>query len=248
MKLYTPKKRKKKAARRILAIAVLFLIVFAVFKLITYSFNKFNNWSFLQIKNIEVLCSPPLKNNEITVLSDIKKGTNIFTTKLSDAKEKIRTNPWVKRVKIKRSLPDTIKINVINKNVRLMSRKDNVVYYIDDNGVIIDKLLPGLSFDVPIVETKGLNYLDAIDIINRINKSGWINEHDISEIFVSRDFITLYLIDEDIQINLNTSNLEQSVVNAKKVMADLEEKGERASLIDASISDNRIFVRNLRKK
>lgn len=248
MKLYTPKKRKKKAPKRILAIVVLFLIIFAIFKLMTYSFNKFNNWSFLQIKNIEVLCKPPLKSKELVLLSNIKKGSNIFTANLSDAREKIKKNPWVKKVKTRRSLPDTIKIIVSNKNVRLMSRKDNVVYYIDDKGEIIDKLIPGLRFDVPIVDLKDFDYLEAIEIINRINKTGWITDKDISEILVSRDFITLYLVNEDIQINLNTNNLEQSIINAKRVMDDLEEKGEKASLIDASISDNRIFVKNLRKK
>ena len=248
MKLYTPKKKKKKIGRRILAITVLCLIVFSVFKLLSYSLNKFNNWPLLKIKKIEVVCSPPLKTQEVLLISELKEGTNIFSANTSIAKKKIMESPWVKKVKIHRSLPDTIKITVINRNVRLMVRKNNIVYYTDEKGEIIDKLIPGLRFDVPIVEVKDLNYPKAIKIIDRIVKSEWIGEHDISELLVTKDFIALYLTDYETKIYLNPRNLEHSIASTKKVIEDLETNGEKAFLIDASISDNKIFVRNIRKK
>jgi cell division septal protein FtsQ len=248
MKLYTLKKKKKKFPRRILAITVLFLILFVLFKLTSFSVNKFKNWSFFKVKNIEIVCEPPLKSDEIALISDIRKGTNIFYSKLRRAKEIIKQNPWVDKVRTKRSFPDTIKINITNKIVRLMSRENDKVYYVDRKGKIIDSLKPGLIFDVPIVETKNLSYLEAINIIDRINKSGWINENEISEIFINKDFVLIYPSERETKIHLNTNNIEQGLVNVEKVIKDLEKRGENALLIDASISNNRIFVKNLQRK
>ena len=90
-----------------------------------YSKNNIN-----LIKNIEVINNKNISKDEIIKLSGINKGDNIFYTNMDNIKNGIITNPYIMKVEIKRELPDTILINVKEREAVFYGEKDGKYYFI----------------------------------------------------------------------------------------------------------------------
>ena len=97
-------KRQKKQ----LAIVTLILMVVSVIGvvLLTPGFN---------IKEIKVTGNTVIKGEEIISCSGIRKGVNIFDFNIGEAKKNILSMGYVSEVKIKRKLPSTVEINIVEE-------------------------------------------------------------------------------------------------------------------------------------
>ena len=67
------------------------------------------------IKEIEVRGNAVLKEEEIIRSSGIIKGVNIFSVNLGEAKDNIKSMGYIESVKVNRSLPSTVKIDVVEE-------------------------------------------------------------------------------------------------------------------------------------
>ena len=112
------KKRQRKQLSLLIGV-VLFLSVAAIIML-TPAFD---------INKIEVHGNSVLKDEQIIRASGIVEGVNIFGVSIKETKENIKSLGYVESVKIKRSLPSTIKITVVEEV--------GVAYLKADDGFVI---------------------------------------------------------------------------------------------------------------
>lgn len=98
-------KRRQKRQLAFLTIVVLVASVAAIM-LLTPAFD---------IKEIEVHGNSVLKDEEIIRSSGVVKGVNIFGISLGEAKDNIKSMGYVESVKVKRSLPSTVEITVVEE-------------------------------------------------------------------------------------------------------------------------------------
>ncbi len=98
------KRRQKKRLAFLVALVLMASVVAII--LLTPAFN---------ISKIEVYGNSVLKDEQIIKSSGIIKGVNIFGISTKEAKENVKSLGYVESVKIKRSLPSTVKITVVEE-------------------------------------------------------------------------------------------------------------------------------------
>ena len=250
MKLYQAKNKKKKPGRKIIALMLLAIAVFGLFKGCQFTLHKVTASSVFKITDINIIAPPHIQKPQILSLSGLIKGVGIYDVSLGDVKKRIKTNPWVKTVRIKRSLPSTVEIIVQSKEVKALTKVNNTIYYVDDEGKLIDKLIPGFKMNMPIINSKPEQYMKLIDVIDDIKNIRIDNkpvDMEISEVFIEGDVLTIYPSSENLKLQVDVNKIEQNMRNIKKVMDDLRSRGEKASAIDATLPGNRVVVRGIRK-
>lgn len=101
-------RKMKRRQRKQLAFLIALVLVASVISivLLTPAFN---------IKKIEVHGNSVLKDEQIIRSSGITKGVNIFGVSLSEAKDNLKSMGYIESVKIKRSLPSTIRISIVEE-------------------------------------------------------------------------------------------------------------------------------------
>ena len=241
MKLYQPKKKKKKLGRKIVALTILALIVFGLCKGCQYTVRSIKNIDALKITAINITAPSHIQKAQILSLSGLSKGQGIYNVSLSEAKKHIKGHPWVRKVSIRRSLPSTVEITVQSKEVKALTRVNDMIYYLDNEGKVIDKLIPGFKTNMPAINAKPEEYAKVIALLD------YMKNPDISEVFLDGDILTIYLSDENMKILVSISKLDQSLKNIAKVMDDLKSNGEKVSTMDATLPGNKVVVRGLRK-
>jgi cell division septal protein FtsQ len=240
--LYIQKKRKKNPLKKLVGLLIILLFFGLAFKGCQYSLHMITSLKAFKIKTISVITPSNIPQDRIIKLSGITTQTGLYDIPLRELKKRIRKDPWVKRVKIWRTIPSKIEFTITSKDVVALAKVNGSIYYIDDTGVVVDKLIVGYKNDLPVITIPSGKYMDVISIMDKLKVLG-----DISELSLDDDILSLYTSDTNINMKLNMKNLDNGIIRIRKVMADLSERHEAPSGIDATLTANKVVVRGLRK-
>lgn len=93
---------------------------------------------YFDIKKIEIINNKNISKEEITKLSGIFKGDNIFYIDMDRIKKGILTNPYILDIEVKKKLPNTIIINIKEREAIFYGEKNGKFVVIDKNGVVLE--------------------------------------------------------------------------------------------------------------
>ena len=206
------KKKKKNKKKIILKILIIIIILGS---LIFYFKN-------MKIKNIYVTGNNNLKDQEIIELAGINNYPNLFQTSSRKIEKKIKLNPLIDSVKVKKTFLGKITINIKEYNLLLKNEIDNTIYL--DNGLKIANDiniigLPTLTNDVDkdILNNflKKLNTINK-DILSKISEITYSpNEYD-KDLF-------LFLMNDGNYVYITTTRLD-NINKYENVLLELEGK------------------------
>ena len=101
------------------------------------------------IKDVTVTGNNKLSGEEIISLSEIRTEENIFKTSKNDIKNRIKTNPYVENVKIRRKVPDKVEIIVVERVATYMLPFANSYVYINNQGYMLE--ITSQKANLPII-------------------------------------------------------------------------------------------------
>lgn len=177
---------------------------------------------FLTIQNITVVGIENIDTVSILKKAEIEKGISLFSLKISAIKKRLLKENWVKKVRIKRKLPETIVISILEREpMALINRGE--VYFVDKSGFLWP-LKSHTFWNLPIVS--GLK--DTIDNKGKmklIKNDIETLEKFLSEIYASKEVSHLTISqldfspDNQVQVKFDSSPLT--------VMFDCKNAGKR---------------------
>lgn len=194
--------------------------------------------SLFNIKTINVTGNVRVSQQEIIRLSGLNYQQNIFRINTKDTMKSIFQNPYVKKIKIDRKLPNIINIDIIERKPLVLVPYVGSYLFVDQEGVVVeinssikDLKLPtinGLKFNTfklgEEIKLEDKQQLEkVVKLINEITNAG-INE-EISEINTA-DVLNIKLLTiNGIKINLgDASDIENKIPLAKAILQDLNKK------------------------
>lgn len=121
----------------------------------------------LQIGHLVVRGHERLSTGEVLALVAGLRGQNILTVRLEDWQQKLLTSPWVESATIRRVLPSTLEINVVERRPMGIARIGLAMYLVDHKGVIIDEYGPAYAdIDLPIIDGLAASPQDGGSIVD----------------------------------------------------------------------------------
>ena len=229
------KKKKNKYNVKLITFVSCFLLVIAsvIFALTAPIFN---------IAKIEVTGNSKVQTENIKSLSGLKIGENIFKFN-SSVISNIKENAYIENVEVKRALPDTVKIEVTEREVKYQINLINSYVYIDKYGYILensaekkavptivglkiteDDLMKKTRLEGKDIETlnKILKITEAAKIINIDNIITEINTENDTDyvLYIESEAKTIYIGD--------TTNLTNKMLYIQKILQN--EKGKSGKI------------------
>lgn len=113
----------------------------------------------LRVARVEVSGERFLSAGEVREMLGPAVGENILSLDLARLKSRLRASPWVAEATVKRTLPDTLQVEIRERQPLALAEVDRL-YLMDGDGALIDIYGPRTaSFDLPIV--RGLASADG---------------------------------------------------------------------------------------
>ena len=103
------------------------------------------------VRSVVVSGLDRLKREEIINMSGLGDSANLLTIDLSEIYDRIKKNHWVKDIKIRKELPDTIFIEVAERMPEARVEAKNGIFLVDSEWVVLDKA--DLAYDLlPLIK------------------------------------------------------------------------------------------------
>ncbi len=78
-------------------------------------------------------------------------GRNLVELALDDVAKTALRDPWVKQATVKRILPETLRVSVIERTPGALASIRGLVYVVDDGGFVMGPAGPDLPYDLPLL-------------------------------------------------------------------------------------------------
>jgi len=197
------KKRRKSINKKF----IIFFLLSIIFVYFGYKF--ITSWSRFNIKNIKVRGNKRVKKEE--VFERFGEKRNIMKISVNKIKKRIEDIPFVEKAKITKKLPDSIIIDLIEKNPVALLVEDNKSFLVDRYG---NKIVESDNKNLPVIKKKGYRdkIIDAINDFNRLNKLQ--NQFKLTEAVLINNYDVGFKIkknDREISINIGRGNFKETL-------------------------------------
>lgn len=235
----------KKVVRIGSALVVLSLVVLVGYE----GYSLFARTTFLRLEQIEVRGAKRITRDEILSQAAVKVGDDMLGLRLKRMGEQVGKNPWIARVKVRRTFPHTLTIDVTEREpVAVVSM--GYLYYLDASGEIFKPLHEGDRLDFPVVT--GLNEDDLVrdpagakdalngvlGLLGQLRGSSSFTLADISEIHFDKGFgYTLFTVNGGVPIRLGSSGFGDKLVRFARIYRDLQAQMPHLEYIDLDYGD-----------
>ena len=237
-------KRKKRTKRIIKWTSITVLVIGGiVFALCSPIFN---------IKNISVVNNNVLTQDTVVSLSGLTTDKNIFRFLKSDVEKNLKENPYVESVKINRKLPDTVEIDVTERQRNFSLKFLNGYAYINNQGYILE--ISEESSGLPILEGaetpeeniepgKRLNVNDlrklgvAIQIMKIASENEIADKVTRLDISDKNEYILYFEGEKKTAYLGDGSNLNTKILYIKEIMEKYEAGKEGSIFVDGDFNN-----------
>ena len=178
------KRKEKKRKKKRISLWVKLLLIVAVCAGLFF----FASSSYFNVTSFQVEGSTYYSEDEILTMGNCKTGGNIFWgSGLADIKDRLEKDPYMAKVRIKRILPDKIKIEITER-----TQIGAVVY--GDNYVVMDKdenVLRKTEVEPQLTLIKGLT-ISKIEVGQPIEVEEKVQMRQIMDMIVSMNESDMY--------------------------------------------------------
>ena len=130
------------------------------------------------VKNIVIINNNHLTEEEIISISGVNQGDNIYKRSSKEIKDSLFENAYIEDATIKKKLPNTIEINIVERNINYMIQFSDTYVYLNNQGYMLEQttekanvpIIVGLSTDQNSVVIGSRLNTDDLSKMNKIIK------------------------------------------------------------------------------
>ncbi|MEN6324976.1 MAG: FtsQ-type POTRA domain-containing protein [Syntrophomonas sp.] len=119
--------------RRLFSISIFILVLLLSIYLFLHS-------SIFKVDRVYASGMVKVSQEEILALAGINKGQNIFSVDAAVVSRAVQTHPMVKNAQMVRHLPHDLEIKIVERQVWALVPYQNIMLFLDDEGVCIDRV------------------------------------------------------------------------------------------------------------
>ena len=230
------------------------VIIFSLILIVVIVLYTSLNSGIFNSDNIEIEGNKYVESEYIIKALEVNNNKNIFRYNIKDMEEILLNNKYIDKVEIKRLLPNTLKVSIIEKEIVANLYNEEIYCYIDKEGNFIDEIDENNKDNEVITVHIDYNKTDSQEIKfkNEENKKRllylleYIKEEGIYKKIDNIDMTKPNSINmgtkEDINILLNSDEeLKYNISRLAMILADLQNKKQKGGEIDLSTGKYAVY-------
>ena len=230
------------------------VIIFSFLLIVIIALYTVLNSDMLNSKNIQIKGNKYVKSDDIIKILDVKDDKNIFRYNIKSMETILLSNKYIDKVKIKRILPNTLNINIIEKQIIANLYNEKEYSYIDSDGNFIDKVneynkdknIVTVYIDYELTNKQDIIFKNEEDRKNLLYLLKYIRKESIYKKIDSIDMtknktLNMYTKDDTtILLNIN-KDLEYNISRLGIILSDLQNKKQKGGEIDLSVGKYALY-------
>jgi cell division protein FtsQ len=194
----------------------------------------------------------------IAELGEITVGSNIFALSLGAAESAIAADPWIERVTVRRKLPSTVQVNVVEREARGLAAIGGDLYLVARNGELFKRLDTEDPADLPLVtgmteegivrDRAGVvqTLKRALDLADDFDRTGITKRYPLQEIHIEKDNTVVATIGRDaIAVHLGLGPYRAKLDQVARILVEVTRRKANVSVlfVDNDAHPERVVAR-----
>lgn len=210
------------------------------------------------IKTVTVEGAARLTPDAVARAGGVAVGQNVFALDLEQARAKIEKEPYVAHATVTRRLPNTIAIQVTEREPAVLVSIGESLFVATHEGEIFKEVADGDPTDLPLVtgirpdqvanDREGATLLvrRALEVVEELDKTSIPKRYPIEEIHLDKDGSVEAVVGrEAISLVLGTAPFKSKIEEADRVLLEVAKRKSNAAVafLDGSSNPDRVVVR-----
>jgi len=220
------------------------VIIFSLILIVVIVLYTSLNSGIFNSDNIEIEGNKYVESEYIIKALEVNNNKNIFRYNIKDMEEILLNNKYIDKVEIKRLLPNTLKVSIIEKEIVANLYNEEIYCYIDKEGNFIDENnkdneVITVHIDYNKTDSQEIKFKNEENKKRLLYLLEYIKEEGIYKKIDNIDMTKPNSINmstkEDINILLNSDEeLKYNISRLAMILADLQNKKQKGGEIDLS--------------
>lgn len=211
---------------------------------------------YFNVAQIVVAQESRVSKEAIVALSNVHPGDNLLRLNLETIGNKVADHPWIARVDVRRNFPDTLVIEVVERDpVAILNL--GYLYCVDSNGEVF-KLLEGDDpLDMPVITGVDRDYLiqdqpkvagylrHAVGLLKDLEKRRSFGLDEVSELHLTKNGgIVLFTYIAGVPVELGRDGYSAKLDRLERIYKELRPRLPLLRNIDLTVADRVIVSRS----
>lgn len=203
--------------------------------------------SFFDIARVEYEGQSRLPYEELTRLSGLEQGVNIFSVDLAQTCRRIGTSPWVREVTVRRALPSRLRVEIEERVPVALIKANGELYLAAPDGVILGPAsdadrgaflrIGGIAIHEGRAEPDaGAKVVAALELADFLKGRSFPGPEDDVEVRVD-DPSNVVLMINDVEVRLGRGGYEEKFKRLSEVESDIRRRQIELAYIDLRFAD-----------
>jgi cell division septal protein FtsQ len=197
----------------------------------------------LVVSGVDVKGVKQLTEADLRGIVEAFTGQNIFRVDLEAAARRARANPWVKEVRIHRSLPNRITMVFFERTPTMLLDTGSARYLMDDEGMVLERLRKedAQAWPLPVVAIKNYHarpgdqvtaegLAEAMLLLGEIAARGGWRLADVTVRANSPYALTVLYADHEFR--MGSGRYAEKLRRLAEVLADVKQRGMEIAYVD----------------
>lgn len=199
------------------------------------------------LQNVQVKGIAFLDYDQVLADAGLETGMNTLDIRMQELEERLRGNPWIKAVSLKRSLPDTMEISVQEREPVFWVQQGEALYFADAEGQAIAPVASSAFKALPVLHLEE-GARELLDVYHKFSTRtralrAAFDPRQAAWVRVGKDqSIELYIESRDLRVKLDTRDWELNLECLRKVWNDLVRRGEHDAVRAMSAHGAKVWV------
>lgn len=212
-------------------------------------YRALTNSSHFAVSHVEITGNRQLSTAEVLNLSGVTVGMSILEVSLGEMSRRMKHNPWIETVMVRRILPDGVAIEITEREPFFWIQQGGALYYADRNGTPIAALELGRFVSLPVLiveEGAEPNWALLGDVVRAMERLefpfgfpevGWLKVEDAN-------ILRIYLEDQGMVVHFDMSNWREHRRIMSQVWEDLRSRGELHNIVRLTIMAGKAWAQS----
>ncbi len=230
-------------------IAGILLALFVLMAALLSTYQWATSTEFFALSKILLTGEKHLSYGEVLAAGQIEHHANSFALNISAAQARLAQHPWIKSVALRRELPNTLIIDIEEKQPVYWAVRGHTLYYCDEFAQYIAPVTPNNFASLPVLDISDdlQEKIYQLPEIRRILQGNTIDipAFALASIQInSARTVQCFLDQDNLMLQFSLDNYKKHLKQIKQVILNLQQRGELSRARSISAGDNRVWVKN----
>ncbi len=165
------------------AAVILSLIIFILGIAFAVNLSAHN----LNVNDIQVSGNYHLSKADVIKNLNINKETSLLTLQLNIVEARLRSNPWIKEVSLRKQMPDTLMIRIKEAAPKALLYLKGSAFLVEEEGNMLEEVMDESTAFLPVIRSESAEnnkkgVMEALQLIDALDKKGILSSRESVEI------------------------------------------------------------------